>query len=522
MAEQFDVVVIGGGPGRLRRRAVRRGRGPQGRRGREGQGRRHLPAPRAASRPRSSSRRRRVPHRRAAPRSSACTPSSRRIDFAVSQARKQKVVDQLWKGLSGPAEEAQDHRRQRHRRARTEQHGQGRRRHRAQGRARRSWPPGRCRAPFPASTSTASSCSRPTRCSRWTSCPHGGRSSAAAPSAASSRRRWPTSACRSRSSRPAQDPPRLRQGRRRRRRQARSRSAASTCAPASRSRATRPTRQRHDRVASATASRSRRRGRRVGRAPPAVATASSPTAPASKSTSAASSRSTSRMRTRRDGVYAVGDLVDTPAARPRRLRRGDRRDQGHPRRGPGARRLRQGAVVHLLLPRGRRSPGSPRRRPRRRASTSSSRSISFAGNGRALIVGETEGLVKVDRREAAPTARAGRILGVHMVGPWVTEQLGQGYLAVNWEATRRRDRAVHPAPPDAVRDVRRGGDGPHRERTARLMADITMPQLGETVTEGTITRGPSRSATRSPRTRSSSRSRPTRSTPRSRRRRPAT
>ena len=30
---------------------------------------------------------------------------------------------------------------------------------------------------------------------------------------------------------------------------------------------------------------------------------------------------------------------------------------------------------------------------------------------------------------------AGKILGVHMVGPWVTEQLGQGYLAVNWEAT---------------------------------------------------------------------------------------
>ena len=29
----------------------------------------------------------------------------------------------------------------------------------------------------------------------------------------------------------------------------------------------------------------------------------------------------------------------------------------------------------------------------------------------------------------------GPILGVHMVGPWVTEQLGAGYLAVNWEAT---------------------------------------------------------------------------------------
>ena len=27
------------------------------------------------------------------------------------------------------------------------------------------------------------------------------------------------------------------------------------------------------------------------------------------------------------------------------------------------------------------------------------------------------------------------VLGVHMVGPWVTEQLGQAYLSVNWEAT---------------------------------------------------------------------------------------
>ncbi len=37
--------------------------------------------------------------------------------------------------------------------------------------------------------------------------------------------------------------------------------------------------------------------------------------------------------------------------------------------------------------------------------------------------------------EKGPDGKAGRILGVHMVGPWVTEQLGQGYLAVNWEAT---------------------------------------------------------------------------------------
>jgi dihydrolipoamide dehydrogenase len=58
----------------------------------------------------------------------------------------------------------------------------------------------------------------------------------------------------------------------------------------------------------------------------------------------------------------------------------------------------------------------------------------FVGNGRALILGEPEGLVKVIAEKTAD-GRAGTILGVHMVGPWVTEQLGQGYLAVNWEAT---------------------------------------------------------------------------------------
>ena len=58
----------------------------------------------------------------------------------------------------------------------------------------------------------------------------------------------------------------------------------------------------------------------------------------------------------------------------------------------------------------------------------------FIGNGRAKIVGDTDGIVKVIA-ERRPDGTGGRILGVHMVGPWVTEQLGQGYLAVNWEAT---------------------------------------------------------------------------------------
>jgi dihydrolipoyl dehydrogenase len=58
----------------------------------------------------------------------------------------------------------------------------------------------------------------------------------------------------------------------------------------------------------------------------------------------------------------------------------------------------------------------------------------YIGNGRAIIIGEPEGVVKVIA-EKDGNGKAGKIIGVHMAGPWVTEQLGQGYLAVNWEAT---------------------------------------------------------------------------------------
>ncbi len=68
------------------------------------------------------------------------------------------------------------------------------------------------------------------------------------------------------------------------------------------------------------------------------------------------------------------------------------------------------------------------------------------GNGRALIVGESDGLVKVIAARRADGS-AGQVLGVHMVGPWVTEQLGQGYLAVNWEATPEDvSQFIHPHP----------------------------------------------------------------------------
>jgi dihydrolipoamide dehydrogenase len=53
----------------------------------------------------------------------------------------------------------------------------------------------------------------------------------------------------------------------------------------------------------------------------------------------------------------------------------------------------------------------------------------WGGVGRALIIGETEGMVKI------VAERNGPILGVHVAGPWATELIAEGYLSVNWEAT---------------------------------------------------------------------------------------
>jgi dihydrolipoamide dehydrogenase len=65
----------------------------------------------------------------------------------------------------------------------------------------------------------------------------------------------------------------------------------------------------------------------------------------------------------------------------------------------------------------------------------------FAGNGRAMIIGETDGMVKV------VAAKHGPILGFHIVGPWASELLAEGYLAVNWEATPEEvGHFIHPHP----------------------------------------------------------------------------
>lgn len=139
------------------------------------------------------------------------------------------------------------------------------------------------------------------------------------------------------------------------------------------------------------------------------------------------------MRTGEDGVYAVGDLVATPQLAHVGFAEAIVAIQDI--LGERAAPVDYNAVPWCIYCHPEVAFAGPSEQAAREAGLDVvAKKMPYSHNGRALIVGEPEGLVKVIA-EKRPDGGAGRIVGVHMVGPWVTEQLGQGYLAVNWEAT---------------------------------------------------------------------------------------
>ena len=133
------------------------------------------------------------------------------------------------------------------------------------------------------------------------------------------------------------------------------------------------------------------------------------------------------MRTDAEGVFAVGDLVATPQLAHVGFAEGNAHGQADPRREGVSCRLRQ------MSPRSSHCHpevafvGMTEQDAVDAGIEIASKKDPFGGNSRARILGETDGLVKVIC-EKGPDGRAGRLLGVHMAGPWVTEQLGQAYL----------------------------------------------------------------------------------------------
>ncbi len=65
----------------------------------------------------------------------------------------------------------------------------------------------------------------------------------------------------------------------------------------------------------------------------------------------------------------------------------------------------------------------------------------WAASGKAAILGETAGFLKAVRQ------KGGKVLGIHMIGPRVTELVAEAQLIVNWEAYPSEVAAlVHPHP----------------------------------------------------------------------------
>ena len=156
------------------------------------------------------------------------------------------------------------------------------------------------------------------------------------------------------------------------------------------------------------------------------------------------------MRTNVPNIYAIGDIAGQPmlahkgskeglvaaaviAGKPERVRRA----------------LRPGGDLH----RSRRWPRSAARATSRRSRAAPYRvgKFPFAASGRAMSLMETDGFVKV-----VADAETDELLGVHMVGPEVTELIAEAALAIEMGATAEdlaRTIHAHPTLPEALMEA---------------------------------------------------------------------
>lgn len=134
------------------------------------------------------------------------------------------------------------------------------------------------------------------------------------------------------------------------------------------------------------------------------------------------------MQTTVPGVYAVGDVVNTPQLAHVGFAEAIvaiKSMIGEPARPIDYAKVPWGIYCHPEVA----YAGLTEEQARERGLDPVVSAHRFIGNGRALIIGEPDGLVKT------VAGRDGTLLGVHIVGPWATELIAEGYLAVNWEAT---------------------------------------------------------------------------------------
>ena len=157
----------------------------------------------------------------------------------------------------------------------------------------------------------------------------------------------------------------------------------------------------------------------------------------------------SRMRTAVDNVYAIGDVAGQPMLAHKGSKEGlvaaaviaGRPDEYDARCVP--------AVIFTSPEMA--SVGLTEEECKERELRYRTGSFPFAASGRAMSLLETEGFVKIIADEATD-----EILGVHMVGPEVTELIAEATLAIEMGATAEdlaRTIHAHPTLPEAVMEA---------------------------------------------------------------------
>ena len=147
-----------------------------------------------------------------------------------------------------------------------------------------------------------------------------------------------------------------------------------------------------------------------------------------------------QMRTNIDGVYAAGDVVDTPALA--HVAFSEAIVLVKTILGEVAAPIDYEKVPWVIYTQPEIAYcGLTEEQARERFGEIEVATQRFGGDARAVIIGETDGLVKL------VSNADGTLVGVHVAGPWATELLGEGYLSVNWEANAADLAAlVHPHP----------------------------------------------------------------------------
>jgi dihydrolipoamide dehydrogenase len=139
------------------------------------------------------------------------------------------------------------------------------------------------------------------------------------------------------------------------------------------------------------------------------------------------------MRTTVDGVWAVGDVVNTPQLAHVGFAEGILTIKGI--LGEPAEPIDYSMVPWCIYCHPEVAfAGLTEAEARRRGIDISVKKFPLGGNSRAQILDDIDGVEKIVAARH-PDGSTGAVLGVHLVGPWATERIGQGYATVNLEAT---------------------------------------------------------------------------------------